>query len=371
MPFNEFALYRAKHIAGEEHCVVVLGPVDLSFIEQNKHQWEEISVKVIYCQASYFCLRRALNKVLADYNKQGRTPIIHLHHPRSGMAVQMLNLLFLRKVPTLCTIHNMVKLFSFPTRFMWYVNFITADRISFVSHYAQSAFPGFLKFLRASCIHPIPNGVDIERVNRFIADSTAIGTTTCTPSDPSQTQNSFNLINIGRLNKQKNQDWLIRLLTQLPEHVTLKIIGEGELCGELESLAVELGVSHRVRLMGLLPREQVYRELTNADLFVSPSLWEGLPVAMLEAMALRQPVIVSDIGPHKEIANYGSSVKILPIDAGRWAEQIKSFMQMDKSQLEAIGNRNREIVVSNFSLDRMHEKYTDLYKLLAKQTQQD
>ena len=94
MPFNEFALYRAKHIAGEEHCVVVLGPVDLSFIEQNKHQWEEISVKVIYCQASYFCLRRALNKVLADYNKQGRTPIIHLHHPRSGMAVQMLNLLF-------------------------------------------------------------------------------------------------------------------------------------------------------------------------------------------------------------------------------------------------------------------------------------
>jgi glycosyltransferase involved in cell wall biosynthesis len=364
MPFNEFALYRAKHIAGEEHCVVVLGLVDLSFIEQNKHRWEEINVKVIYCYASYLKLRRDLNEVLANYKKQGRMPIVHLHHPRSSMAVQLLNLLFLRKVPTLCTIHNMVNLFAFPSRFMWYVNFLAADRISFVSHYAQSVFPGFLKMLRARCMHPIPNGVDIERVNRFIADSTAKSV----PLDHSRTQNSFNLVNIGRLNKQKNQDWLIRLLTQLPEHVTLKIIGEGELCGELESLAAELGVSHRVRLTGLLPREQVYRELINADLFVSPSLWEGLPVAVLEAMALGQPVLISDIGPHKEIANYSSSVKILPIEASRWIEEIKLFMQMDKSQLEAIGDRNREIVESNFSLDRMHEEYTQLYKLLAGQS---
>jgi glycosyltransferase involved in cell wall biosynthesis len=360
MPFNEFVLYRAQHLSDEEHCVVVLGPTDLSFIEQNKHQWEEINVKVVYCYASYLKLRRALNEVLANYKKQGRTPIVHLHHPRSGMAVQLLNLLFLRKVPTLLTIHNMIKLFAFPSRFMCYVNFLAADRISFVSHYAQSVFPGFLKMLRARCIYPIPNGVDIERVDRFIADSTAKSV----PSDHSRTQNRFSLVNIGRLNKQKNQDWLIRLLTQLPEHVTLKIIGEGKLRGELESLAAELGVSQKMHLTGLLPREQVYRELINADLFVSPSLWEGLPIAVLEAMALRRPLVVSDIGPHREISRCGNSMKILPLEASLWVDQIKEFMEMDSSQRNDMGNENRRIIESNFTLDKMHEKYTHIYELL-------
>ena len=205
MPFNEFSLYRAKHFPDEEHCVVVLGPVKESFVEEHKQQWANINVKVICCQASYLKLKQRLEEMLINYKNKGIESVIHLHQPRSALAVQILNLLFIRKVPTLFTIHNMVYTAKFPRRVLWYANFITADRISFVSHYTQSVFPRFLKRFRANSIHSIPNGVDIERVNRFIADSATTDAATCMSSDSSQIQNGFKLINIGRLNKQKNK----------------------------------------------------------------------------------------------------------------------------------------------------------------------
>jgi len=106
MPLNEFVLYRAKHFSTEEHRILVLGPTNLTFIDEHKKEWGEINVRVTYCRASYLRLRRALNEMLVGYEEQGTRPIIHLHQPRSGMAVQLLNLLFVRRVPTLFTVHS-------------------------------------------------------------------------------------------------------------------------------------------------------------------------------------------------------------------------------------------------------------------------
>lgn len=81
----------------------------------------------------------------------------------------------------------------------------------------------------------------------------------------------------------------------------LRIAGHGPERPHLEALARELGVEDRVRFLGRLDEAEVVKALREADLFVNPSEGEGLPNAVLEAMATGLPVVLSDIPPHREL----------------------------------------------------------------------
>jgi len=153
------------------------------------------------------------------------------------------------------------------------------------------------------------------------------------------------------------------IMTELPDEITLTIVGSGNLEKDLIKLSCDLQIDHRVKLTGSLEREDVYREILNSDLFVSSSIREGLPIAVLEAMALVRPTILSDIPPHKEIGQYGESVGILALDKALWRERIDNFRK-NQAKLRQIGQENRKIVESHFSLASMHNQYTKLYRLM-------
>jgi len=105
------------------------------------------------------------------------------------------------------------------------------------------------------------------------------------------------LIAVGRLTVQKGYPDLIaamaRLVDELPE-ATLLIVGTGEMRAELEVIIRDYGLDEHVFMLGL--REDVPALLAAADLFVSASHWEGLPVALLEAMAAGLPVVATAVG---------------------------------------------------------------------------
>jgi len=108
-------------------------------------------------------------------------------------------------------------------------------------------------------------------------------------------KNHFNFINMGRLDRQKGQWFLIRSFRQVADqykNAQLFIMGEGDLRGDLEDLIQELDLSENVFLLG--DQENVFPFLVNSDCFVFSSLWEGLPLSLIEALSVDLPVISTD-----------------------------------------------------------------------------
>jgi glycosyltransferase involved in cell wall biosynthesis len=115
-------------------------------------------------------------------------------------------------------------------------------------------------------------------------------------------KNNFVFINIGRLTEQKGQWYLIRSFAKVAQehsNARLIIIGDGELRGQLESLAERCGVKDKVFFLG--HQENVFIYLKASDAFVFPSLWEGFGNVMVEALSMNTPVISSDCiaGPRR------------------------------------------------------------------------
>ena len=122
------------------------------------------------------------------------------------------------------------------------------------------------------------------------------------------------IVAVGRLNAQKNHALLIRTYAALgPVEDRLLIYGEGELRGELEALVHDLHLEDRVLLPGLT--DDVPRDIRGAKLFVLPSDYEGMPNALLEAMALGLPCISTDCpcGGPGEILENGKNGLLVPV----------------------------------------------------------
>ncbi len=111
----------------------------------------------------------------------------------------------------------------------------------------------------------------------------------------SEGKNNFNFINLGRFDRQKGQWFLIRSFRQVVDqyqNARLFILGEGDLRNELEELIRELELSENVFLLG--DQENVFPFLKHSDCFVFSSLWEGLPLSLIEALSVNLPVISTD-----------------------------------------------------------------------------
>ena len=172
------------------------------------------------------------------------------------------------------------------------------------------------------------------------------------------------IVNTGRLVPQKNHAQLIRAFSciadEFPEYV-LEIYGEGVLRDELESLIDELGLGERVLLMGRVPSDEIAARIEDAALFVFPSLWEGLPNALIEAMALGLPCIASDcsIGGPRDLIDDGENGLLIPVaDEGALIEAMRRLLS-DSELAEHLG-RQATLSAERYEADRVcreWEKY--------------
>lgn len=167
---------------------------------------------------------------------------------------------------------------------------------------------------------------------------------------------------VGRLDPVKDQAGLIRAFAQTRDtgKNVLVIAGDGPARPELERVVSELGLADRVRLLG--EREDVSLILQALDVFVLPSLGEGISNAILEAMATGLPVIATRVGGNVELVREGVTGRLIePRRPEALAEALGAYFE-EPGLARAHGAAGRERAVGDFGLERMLSAYATLYR---------
>ncbi len=168
---------------------------------------------------------------------------------------------------------------------------------------------------------------------------------------------------VGALSDQKGLFYLIDAIHRLgPEFPKLKclLIGEGDLERELKSKVRDLGLQKQILFLG--QRYDIPVLLNLMDVFVLPSLWEGLPQVVLEAMAACVPVVATAVDGTPEIITDGFNGLLVPSrDSSKFADALKRLLS-DAALRSKLSERGHETVCNRFSVGRMVSDFDSLYK---------
>ncbi|MGW7437113.1 glycosyltransferase family 4 protein [Streptomyces sp. NPDC054849] len=151
----------------------------------------------------------------------------------------------------------------------------------------------------ASRVHVVPNGVGPEFFRP--AGSAASDPAALPAASDVAVPRPLELLYVGRLSAQKNVARLLDAMSLVRAPVRLRIVGDGELGGELRARAARLGLDAHVEFTGPLHGEELLAAYWGADAFVLPSDREGMPLVALEAMASRLPVLATDVPGNTEL----------------------------------------------------------------------
>jgi glycosyltransferase involved in cell wall biosynthesis len=163
----------------------------------------------------------------------------------------------------------------------------------------------------------------------------------------------------ARLDKQKGHHYLLQAASLVPTAVFV-LVGDGPERASLEAQARALGLSDRVTFLGY--RNDVGDLLTTCDLFVLPSLFEGLPLSVLEAMAAGKPVVATAIGGTDEAIVQGySGLLVPPGDPVTLAAAIRTVLS-DPKLARRLAAAGKARVHEHFSADAMIQKVTHIYE---------
>lgn len=169
---------------------------------------------------------------------------------------------------------------------------------------------------------------------------------------------------IARLTEQKAHRILFDALAARPELRTthLVVVGDGELREELRGRAEQLGIAARVRFAGA--RRDLGNVLNAIDMFVMPSLWEGLPLALVLAMGAGLPVVASRVAGIPEVVKDGvSGLLVDPGNSAQLADAMSRLVADDKLRVQ-LGQQARAFVEPRFGADRFVAETTALYDRL-------
>jgi glycogen synthase len=187
----------------------------------------------------------------------------------------------------------------------------------------------------------IPNGIDLDLYKTEGRDWT-----------------SPRLLSAGRIVHQKGLDLAMRALGGLKDlHWEWHIAGDGPQRPVLQSLARELGIEDHVHFLGWQSREQLMQCYRQANMFVFPSRHEGMPNALLEAMASGLPVVASCIAGNEELVVEGETGYLVPSEDMEALQTALKKLLSDPASREQMGNASRQYVEANYSWQSTAQQY--------------
>lgn len=196
----------------------------------------------------------------------------------------------------------------------------------------------------------VPNGVDLSR---------------CIPKENYTADSAIKLLHIGRFHEAKNHNAIIQAMVILKNRgisVTLDCYGDGELLEEIKNSVARLDLQNTVRLRGV--SADVFPILHDADIFLLPSVWEGIPMTIIEAMGTGLPIIASHVGGIPDMIENNVSGLLIAPEAQALADAVEALSK-DAALRARLGNGALQ-AVHRFSAEEMAEGYLSLYHAACK-----
>lgn len=218
--------------------------------------------------------------------------------------------------------------------------------------------------LDRSAITVIPRGVDLGRFDLANAPATRARIRAELGFDDDQRV----ILNVARQEPQKGQRYLLeampRILEREPRAVLLMLGRRGNSSAQLDELIDQLGIDEHVHRIGV--RADVADVLQAGDVFAFPSLFEGLGVSLIEAMAARRPCVTSSAPPFPEIIEHGvSGLMARPADPNDLADKLLEVLT-DQPLAERLATAARAEVEAKYDIEHVAMRIEDLYRTLLK-----
>jgi len=232
------------------------------------------------------------------------------------------------------------------------------DRVTAVSQAAADTHMA-AGMTSAAKLTVLANGVDTEAWQPFP------GLQRC-PSVDSSVDDEFLWLAAGRLEPVKDYPTLLLALAGLPDRARLVIAGAGPELGSLQQLSNRLGLQRRVKFLGFEPSVRPWMQA--ADGFVLSSLWEGLPIGLLEACACGLPAVATDVPGTREVIGPLGNGWLTPVgDADALRAAMAALMLTPRNERKAMGLRARTAVEDRFSIRAILNQWDTLYEQLLAQ----
>ena len=195
-------------------------------------------------------------------------------------------------------------------------------------------------------IFVVPNGVDTELFK------------------PVSVKDSNLITWVGRFVPEKGLVYLLRAMRTVVEvhnDVRLALVGDGPLRAEMMKWVNKLGLTGKIDFVGSVGRVEVAELLSKSSIFAFPSLREGLPLSVLEAMACGVPVVGSDIPGVNDVVTHGENgFLVLPEDSKGLAESVLALLDDDELR-RRFGEEARKVIVDDYGWDVILSKIEKIY----------
>jgi glycosyltransferase involved in cell wall biosynthesis len=285
--------------------------------------------------------------------------ILHLHLPRSGIVGRMA---FRARspVPIVYTEHNLFEMYSPPIRLLNAATYAANDLTIAVSEGVRRSI---LAHVRPSRLRRqpvlVPNGVDVDALERSAVSRDAARAVLDLPTD------AMVVGTIGNLFGRKGQRYLVDAFAALAKDrhdLHLVIIGSGPEEAHLIAQATHANVADRVSIVS--GRPDAARYIRAFDVFALSSVFEGLPVALLEAMGLGVPSVGTNVGGIPELIQHEKTgLLVEPRDAAALSAVLRRLL--DDAQLRgALAAAGVQHVRTNFSMSEMVRRTDTCYRAL-------
>lgn len=189
-----------------------------------------------------------------------------------------------------------------------------------------------------------------------------------------ETSKQFTICYIGRPSYQKNVQFLIEIVHSVVAKIPnakFYLLGVGYYSpdlAEVQSLIKKYELANYIELVEWLPQEEIFEYVSQADVYISTSLYEGLPLSVIEVMSLGKPIIATDVVGNRDCVFNGENGYLLPFDKDMFVEKIEElYSSADLRQ--KMGERSRELFLENFCIATQIDKLKQIYEEVANKKQ--
>ena len=289
--------------------------------------------------------------------KQNNIQLIHSHLPWAGILARIVGQII--KVPVIYTEHNKQERYHWITQKMNLCTMGMLTEVIAVSSDVAGSIHRNKPDLRVS-VRTIANGVNVNKFRRDHFNKTEIRARLGIPNDAPIVGS------VAVFRFQKRLDLWMELAAAIlrdNESAHFVLVGDGPLRADLFEKREALGLGDRIHMPGLETEIRPY--LASFDIYMMSSIFEGLPVAMLEAMAMQCPVITTDAGGIKEVIRHEVDGLVCSVEKPQRLVEFATMLLKKQNLLDSYGEHARRRVVEKFSMERMVMALEEVYHSLA------